>query len=72
MEPFSIFQGEQNKFYNGANGDSFALHGFIWTECAVIGRSHGKLGRTLVRCKATQFAVAATNHSTLDSLKSRR
>jgi len=35
---------------------------FIWTKCAVNGRSHDQMGR--VRCEATdQFAVAATNDS---------
>jgi len=34
---------------------------FISTECAVIGRNHGELGRA--QWEATQFAAAATNHS---------
>jgi len=38
---------------------------FVWTECAVIGRSHGGVGS--VWCEATQFAVAATDHGALSS-----
>jgi len=39
---------------------------FIWTKCAVIGHSHGKLGHVLLS-DPTQFATTITNHGTLSS-----